>query len=265
MPTKYLYRGDLALHYEHTGSTTLPGVAPSLDQGECVVFVHGGGGNGRLWARQLAQLSEKHSPLAFDLPAHGRSGGLDAAGSVRAAAEILADALTALNAPPAVLVGHGLGGQIGLQLALDHRARVKALVTLATSAGPAAGGEEKDILRDVVRGRRPQSFDTPWFSSEPDMGIIREVWGEIVKTDPRVRLQDLEMYESSDLRPRLSELEVPTLVLHGAEDRYCLPKHAEEMAAQIQNARVEMIDKAGHFPQLEQADRVHELVGEFLR
>lgn len=257
MPTKYLHRGDLAIHYEHTGATTLPDVPPSLSRGAALVFVHGTGGNGRLWSRQLAHFGAGHSPVAIDLPGHGRSGGLDGPASVAAAAGLLASVLEALGAPPAVVVGHGLGGQIALALALDHAPRVKAVATIGTTSAPPGAGEEIEVLREVVRGRRPQAFDTPLFRASPDMGVVREFWGEVVKTDPRVRLQDLEAYEASDLRARLGEVVVPVRVLHGEEDRYCASSRSEEMVSALPNAILTSVAEAGHVAHLEQPEAVN--------
>lgn len=264
MPTKYLYRDELAIHYEHTGETTLPGVPPPLDRGAAILFVHGTGGNGRLWSRQLAHFGARHSPVAVDLPGHGRSGGLDGPASIAEAAALLSHVLEELQAPPAVVVGHGLGGKVALALALDHAPRVRAVVTIGTTSAPAAAESEIGVLRDVVRGRRPQAFDTPLFAKKPDMAVIREAWGEIVKTDPRVRLQDLETYERDDLRPRLSSIGVPTLVLHGEDDAYCDRACAEELAGGVGGARLELVPGAGHLAQMEQADRVNALIEELL-
>lgn len=230
-----------------------------------MLFVHDVGGNSRLWSRQLLHFGVDQSPVAIDLPGHGRSGGLEGPGSVDEAAGLLADFLERLGAPPTVIVGHGFGGKIALALALEHASRVRAVVTIGTTCGPAARDQEIALMRDVVRGRRPQAFDTPLFSTKPDVAVMREVWGEIVKTDPRVRLQDLEANEACDLRERVGSLSVPLLALHGAEDGYCARSCGEELTSAISGARLEVIEEAGHCAQMEQPDRVNALIGELLR
>lgn len=215
-----------------------------------------------MWSRQLEHFADNHSPVALDLPGHGRSGGLDGPASVAEAASVVAGFLEGLGAPPALVVGHGLGGQIALALALDHPSRVRSVAVIGTCAEPMEAEDERAILRDVVRGRRPQSFDAPLFASEPDLAVVREAWGEIVKTDPRVRLQDLEVWASSDLRPLLPGMSVPVAVLHGTEDRYCEPVRGETLAAALPNARLESITGAGHLAQLERPDRINALLEE---
>jgi pimeloyl-ACP methyl ester carboxylesterase len=57
------------------------------------------------------------------------------------------------------------------------------------------------------------------------------------------------------LTQRLHRIKIPTLVLWGAEDRVVSPEYGRRFAAAIPNARFEMIDGAGHYPQVERTDR----------
>lgn len=265
MPTKYLHLdGDLAIHYAHAGPTTLPHVPPPLHRGRAIVFLHGEGGSAALWERQVAHFGAAHSPLAVDLPGHGRSSGLLGPESVGAAARLVARVLEAVKAPPAVLVGHGLGGQVALATALDRPQLVRAVMTIGTACKPEvdAGGLER--LRQVVQGRLGQQFDTPFFGPSPDFAVMRTFWGEMVKTDPRVRLGDVEAYLASDLRESLGRLTQPVLILQGEADRLCSRARAEELAAGMPNARVAVIEGAGHVAHLEQPDAVHRAIEELL-
>src|SRR5690606_29002298 len=178
MPTKYLRTGDLALNYAHSGATTLPDEPPALSRGTCLVFVHGEGGSAPLWSRQLAHFGAAHSPVALDLPAHGRSSGLDGPQSVDEAAEHVRTLLAGLSAPPAVLIGHGFGGHVALAVAIAEPGRVRGVVTIGTAARAAIPDDAIAKLRDVVRGRLGQQFDTPYFGDAPDMAVMREWWSE---------------------------------------------------------------------------------------
>jgi len=57
---------------------------------------------------------------------------------------------------------------------------------------------------------------------------------------------------------------VPTLIIWGNADRVIAPAYAHEFAQRIAGARVELIDRAGHLPHLEQPHRVAQLVRDFL-
>ncbi|HZR82129.1 MAG TPA: alpha/beta hydrolase [Candidatus Binatia bacterium] len=265
MPTKHLHLDeDTAIHVVHAGVSTLPHLPPPLGSGVALVFLHGEGGSAALWSRQIAHFARAHSPVAIDLPGHGRSTGLDAPASVADAAATVAAVLTALQAPPAVLVGHGLGGQVALATALRQPDRVRAVVTIGTAASPAIAPALVEQLEKIVQGRLGQQFDTPFFGSSPDMAVMREFWGEMVKTDPRVRLGDVRAYRASDLRGALRSLAKPVLVVHGADDRMCERTKAEELAAAIPRARLVVVAGGGHVVHLEQAEAVNRAIEEFV-
>lgn len=264
MPAKYLRRDADALHYLHTGPTTLPDQPPELRRGACMLFLHGEGGSAALWARQLAHFATAHSPLALDLPGHGRSSGLEGPTSVDEAASLVAGFLAAIDAPPAVLVGHGFAGHVALEVARIAPDRVRAIVTVGTAARSAVPDDAVEKLRLVVRGRLGQQFDTPYFGTAPDMAVMREWWGELVKTDPKVRLSDLLAYRASGLASRLGEVAHPVLVVAGDADKLCPCDGAEELARGLARGRVERIADAGHAAHLEKAAELNAAIERFL-
>jgi pimeloyl-ACP methyl ester carboxylesterase len=264
MPTKYARIDDLAVHYAHGGGTTLPDQPPPLGKGAALLLVHGEGGSGALWARQLAHFAAEHSPVAVDLPAHGRSSGLDGPASAEDAAALLGRFLEALGAPPAVVVGHGLGGQVALLLALREPARVRAVVTIGTAAKADPHQQTTEKIRLVVKGRLGQQFDTPFFGPSPEMNAMREFWSEMVKTDPKVRLSDLVASSCCDLRGRLADIGRPTLVIQGEADQLCPRAAAEELAKAIPGARLCVVPGAGHVAHLEKPAEVNQAIADFV-
>jgi pimeloyl-ACP methyl ester carboxylesterase len=73
LPSKYAPIDGQAVHFLHTGATSLPGVPPPLGRGALFVFVHGAGRNAGDFRRLLALLEPAHSAIALDLPGHGRA------------------------------------------------------------------------------------------------------------------------------------------------------------------------------------------------
>jgi pimeloyl-ACP methyl ester carboxylesterase len=67
------------------------------------------------------------------------------------------------------------------------------------------------------------------------------------------------------LRRWLSRIAVPTLVLWGASDRVVTPDYGRAYAASIPGARFELIERAGHYPEIEQPEVFAERVLNFLR
>jgi len=246
MPTKYVTVDGTPLHYLHTGHTTLPGIAPDLSRGELLLFVHGAGSNAHTWHRQLAAFADRHSPVALDLPGHGRSGGTESLRSIEAYQACVCAFTERLAARSVVLVGRSMGGAVALACARAHPQRVRALVLVATAARFDLPSRMLDMWRDVMRGRAPQPFTRDMFSPAADMAVVREGWMEQVKTDPRVRYHDLCACNDFDARPWLAELRLPTLIIAGRDDTITPLARSEELHAGIPGSRLVVIDDAGH-------------------
>lgn len=263
MSSKYLTVGGAAVHYLHTGPSTLPDVPPALDRGRLFVFVHAAGSTAGMWRRQLDGLAAAHSALALDLPGHGRSAGIEGLATVAAYAELLAAFVTALGLRRFVLVGRSMGGAIGLVFASRWPERLAGLVIACSAARFALRDESLAAVRDVVRGRLPQQFTTETFSPATPMEVMREAWTEQVRTDPRVRYGDLLACQAFDGHPLLGVVRVPALVVAGADDQVTPVAQAEELARGIPSARLEVLAQAGHQAPLEQSEAVNRLLAEF--
>lgn len=261
--SKYVDLDGESLHYLHTGATTLPGVPPALDRGALFLLIHGGGRNAGDWKRQLTGLAENHSVVALDLPAHGRSPGVEALASIEAYADVVDRFGRAVLRRKPVLVGWSMGFAIAVAEAARHPERYAGLVLVAGLPywRPEPGG--MDWMLDVVRGRAPQRFDTLLFSPSTSMELMRDAWMEQVKTDPRVLYGDFVAATTWDGRPLLERLSLPVLVMHGADDKVIGVDSADAVARAIAGARLEVLANAGHIPQLEQAERFNALLCEF--
>jgi pimeloyl-ACP methyl ester carboxylesterase len=260
---KFVQIDGAAVHYLHTGPTTLPDVPPALDHGALLVLLHAAGGNAGMWRRQLVGLAARHSVLALDLPGHGRSSGVDGPASVEESADVVLRVLEAVARRPCVLVGRSMGGAVALIVAARAPRRVCGLLLACTAARFALPDEMIESARAVATGRLPQQFGTETFSPSTGMDVMREAWMEQVKTDPRVRLTDLLACRAFDGRPVLSRITAPTLVVAGADDTITPVACAEELADAIAGARLEVIAQAGHQAPLEQSERFNQLAGDF--
>lgn len=264
MFTKYIDVGPHAINCLHTGPSTLPGVAPALDAGELLVMLHGAGGTAALWRPQLEHFARAHSAVALDFPGHGRSAGVDGLPAVGDYADILVAFARRLALRPFVVVGRSLGGAVALTLALAHPDLVRALVVVATGARFEIGDGLLASIREVVSWRRGQQFGTEAFSPSTGPEVMRRAWAEQVRTDPRVLYADLLACRSFDVRRRLREIRVPTLVIAGADDRVVPVAAAEDLAAGVRGAELAVVPDAGQMVALEQAEKFNHIVDAFL-
>jgi pimeloyl-ACP methyl ester carboxylesterase len=261
--SKYVQIGGAAVHYLHTGPTTLPDVAPALDRGELLVLLHAAGSNAGMWRRQLLGLGDRHGVVALDLPGHGRSGGVEGPASIEASADVVVRFLEAVMRRPCVLVGRSMGGAIALAVATRAPERVRGLVLVCSAARFMLGDAMIATARDFARGRLPQQFTTDTFSPATGMDVMREAWMEQVKTDPRVRLTDLLASREFDGAALLARVAAPTLVVAGADDTITPPAQSEELVRGITGARLVVLARAGHQAPLEQSDEFNRLVAGF--
>ena len=261
--TKYIDTGDLVLHCLHSGPTTLPGEIPPFDRGALFVLLHGGGRNAGDWKRQLSGLGERHSVVAVDLPGHGRAPGIDGLATVEAYADVAGGFVGTVARRRCVLVGWSMGACVALVEAVRHPERYAGLVLIGGRSCWRPEPSALEPFHDVVRGRRSQSFDTQLFSPATQMDVMREAWMEQVTTDPGVLYGDLLAGACFDGDALLAKVAIPTLVIHGADDKVVPVETAREIAGAIRGARLEIVPDAGHIVQLEQAERVNALLATF--
>jgi pimeloyl-ACP methyl ester carboxylesterase len=267
MPSKYVDVSGHATFYYYVGKTTLPDVVPDFGRGQALILLHGAGSNGHAWHYQYEHLGNRHSPIALDLPGHGRSSGVEALRTVEEYAAFSLAFLDTLKLDSVVVAGHSMGGAIAMELALLHPARVKALVLIATAAQFNIPKERIETWRGVTMGRASQPFNNDGYSpktiaTKPD--IIREGWGEQIQTDPRVRWGDLVACAAVDLRDRISRIEKPALILGGADDSITPIADSEFLGARIKGAHLEVIPDAGHRLTTERPDLVNPAIERFL-
>ncbi len=261
MPHKYATVEGVATYVHHVGATTLPEVVPDLARGEKVVCIHGSGGNGAVFAELLEALAAEHSPLALDLPGHGRSGGLESLGSIERMAAFVGAFLDKWGIAKPVLLGHSMGGAVALSLALERPDAVGALV-LCGSAARFTGAAIPAVTR-VVQGKERRPFFRDAYSPKASPEVLRRGFLEELKTDPRALLGDLEACRAFDASGALAGVAAPTLVVVGEDDD--LRAQSDLRAARIPGARLRVIPEAGHMLPLERPAALADAVLAFLR
>jgi pimeloyl-ACP methyl ester carboxylesterase len=264
MFAKYIDVGPHAINYLHTGPSTLPDVVPGFDAGELLVLLHGAGGTAALWRSQLEHFARAHSAIALDFPGHGRSSGVEGLATVADYADLLVAVAHRMQLRPFVAVGRSLGAAVALALVLKHPELLRGLVVVATGAWFEIADGALQTTREVVSGRRGQQFTAEAFSPATAPEIMRRAWFEQVKTDPRVLYADLLACRGFDVRRRLRDIQIPTLVVAGADDRMVPVAAAEDLAAGIRGAELAVVPDAGQMVALEQAEKVNRLIDAFL-
>lgn len=244
---------------------------------QSVLFLHGLGATAEAWRAQLDGLSPMMRCVAWTMPGYGRSRPVRGELSIAGLADAAAGLIDGLELPPVAVVGHSLGGFVAQELALRHPERVDRLVLVSTA--PAFGGEDGPgglaaaeflaaRMEPVNEGRRMQYIarqvvpamvapDCPLTVQEAAMKLMAAL-------TPASYRAALEAVIRFDARDRLGGLARPTLCVTGRLDTTTPPADAERLAALIPEARLELVDGAGHLLPMERPDELNRLIRSFL-
>lgn len=240
--------------------------AHNPDEHNCppVILIHGAGGTHLSWPAEIRRLHGQRM-LAVDLPGHGKSTGLGKH-SIPEYARSLLDFMDALGLYKAVFVGHSMGGGIALDLALDHPEHVAGLGLIASNARLRVAQAILDGLAHPTTAPRAIQTIVDWsFGPKVDESLKQLAARMLGETRPAVLAGDLVACNNFDVIQRLPEINLPTLIVCGTEDRMTPLRFSEALAIQIPGAALQTIDTAGHMVMLEQPRRVAGILNIFIK
>jgi len=249
---KYVYPDDLAILVHHRGPTTLPGAPPDLSGGVTVLCLHDAGGNGHIFAGVMDALAADHSPLAYDQPGHGRSGGLDSLGAVEAMAAHATAVADVLGVEHPVLLGEGMGAAVALEVAMSSPGWPQALVLCGAAAASYDEGPAIEQLAAVVAGRARREFDGSGYAPDTARDVYKAAFAEWVKTDPRATLEDLRALDAWEPGERLGTVACPVLVVCGVHTEDARRAASADLAERTPGARLVELPAAGRRGVVEQ-------------
>lgn len=248
--------------------------------GPALLFVHGLGGSWQSWLDNIPALGRENRVIAVDLPGFGGSEPPAPDADIDAYAGALVALLDQIGAASAVVAGHSLGGLVSCRLALMHPDRVRALILV--NAGGVAIGRAR--LAVIVRGflafnavlGRPEVIRAvarrPRLRRALLSGFLRnpgEMSPELAsETIPLMAAPGFETAVRMGARAAgdlgAERIAAPTLLVWGRHDRVLTLAQAEQLAAVLPDARLEVIDDAGHCPMFECSREFNAAVAAFV-
>jgi pimeloyl-ACP methyl ester carboxylesterase len=158
-----------------------------------------------------------------------------------------------------------MGAAIALQLALEQPVRICGLVLLGASATLPVSPRLLEAAAQVESFPKAVELIVRWsFSSQSPEKLTTQVAAHLGKTRPLTLQRDLQACTSFDISQRLEEIDVPTLVIYGSEDKMTPPEQASFLAEHIPGARLARVPGAGHMLMLEQPETIARLIQAFL-
>jgi pimeloyl-ACP methyl ester carboxylesterase len=231
------------------------------------------------WWKQIGPLSRRFRVINMDNRDAGESAPGTGPYSIADMADDAAGVIRNLGASPTHVMGISMGGFIAQELALRHPELVEKLILVSTGAGGASHVEiapEIAALLTLVDGedietrvRRTYSriAGPGYMADHPDDldHIVRNAQANPVSPEGyRRQLGAVMLHRMNGTVERLSQIKIPTLVIHGDHDPLVPYGNGQYIAAHIDGAKLSTYAGVGHLPPIEATERFNSEVVEFL-
>lgn len=241
----YANGGDADIYYEIHG------------RGTPIVLSAGMGGSGSFWTPQLAALAQRHKVILYDHVGTGRS--TAKAACTRSIAGMADDIITVMDhadVDAAHMVGHAIGGIVGLELAMRRPERLRSLVVV-NGWGRADPFLRRcfEIRKQILNQSGPKAYvraqplflyPPQWISS--NIAHLDEEEERILAHFPPVATmnQRIDMFLAFDGGDRLAGIGVPTLLAAARDDNLVPAYLTHQLAGVIPGAQVREVEWGAH-------------------
>lgn len=240
---------DVEIYYETRGG------------GTPLVMIMGWGSSSERWPAVFVEELEKQYQLTlFDNRGTGRSDKPDVEYSIRMMADDAAGLMDAINISKAHVFGVSMGGMIAQEFALNYPEKVESLILGCTACGGTQGiwsEETRKLIVSFASDNPPEMSPnvlntllrlayTPSFLKENLNAIIKSRMSIKHRTPAFAMGRQAQAILKHDTYDRLTQIKVPTLVLHGEEDIMVPTENGRVLADRIPNSKLRLFESVGH-------------------
>jgi 3-oxoadipate enol-lactonase len=218
------------------------------------------------------ELARSHRVIVPELPGFGCSTAVS--GGLAEVADRMADMVReAATGKTPVVLGNGYGGFVALQMAIRHPDIAGKLIL--ADCGAAFSEEGRQAFRNMAAAAKAggigaitdvamrRLFAPEFQAAHPD--LMRDRRAAFLKTDPQLLQAACAQLAELDLRPELSKVNMPVLVMVGEHDEATPPPMSHELAALLPNPRLKILAGCAHVPQLQAPKMFLGAIADFLR
>jgi pimeloyl-ACP methyl ester carboxylesterase len=210
-----------------------------------------------VWAHQARELETLTTITIAD------HGSLDSLGK-------MADAILNLAPERFAIAGHSMGGRVAFEVFRRAPDRIAGIALMDTACGPRrngiAGQEEasaRDALLEIARKNGTRAMGAVWVrpmvhpGRRADAALIDAILDMIGRKTPDIYAAQIKaLLERPDATPLLEKIQCPAMVLCGRQDSWSTLSQHEQMASQIPNNRLVVIEECGHMSTMERPEQV---------
>ncbi len=251
------------MHFDDTG------------KGAPILFIHGFPLSRKIWRAQVEALRNEFRVITPDVRGYGESEATPGVYSMDLLADDMAALLRHLQCGPAIIAGHSMGGYILFAFLRKYPELVRGLIFVSTRAvaDTAEGRANREALAQRVEreGHQPvvEKMLAPMMAAA-SIAANPTLQSEVESMMRSASLHGLDgasrgMATRSDATELLTKINVPTLILAGTADALIPHSESEKMAQAIPNARLHLIEGAGHLLSMEKPEEVNSVLKDWLR
>ncbi|WP_063833901.1 alpha/beta fold hydrolase [Skermanella stibiiresistens] len=255
------------------------GVQVSGKGDEVVVLGHGFGTNQSAWSKLRPWLEEHYAVVTYDMvgsvPTNSYYYDAVSYASLESFAEDLLTVMSIAQVKKCSFVGHSVAGMIGVLASLAHPTPIERLVLIGSSPSylnrPGyVGGFTPDgigaMLEPLIENYRlwVDSFSRMIAADGGENPTSIDLARSLLNIQPDIALSILTMIMRSDLRDRLAEVKVPTIIIQTRRDAAVPLEVAQYMHDHIRGSVLEILDTDGHLPHISAPRKLIEVLARSL-
>ncbi len=186
----------------------------------------------------------------------------------------MAEDLLALYPGRLRVAGHSMGARVALEMARLAPGRIEKLALLDTGIHPLRPGEPEKRA-EIVRYAHDHGMQAladrwlppmVWQGNQSDAALMAGLNAMVLRMNPDLHARQIKaLVDRPDASAYLAQIACPVLLIVGRQDQWSPVSQHEDMLALLADARLEIIDEAGHFAPVERPEAVADLLVPFLK
>ena len=227
-----------------------------------LVFIHGAGGNSKIWEFQLHYFKDEYNPIVIELPGHGESKG-HGEKDIGSYTKCMKKIIEGLDLKTCFMIGHSMGGAITLSFALKYPEYLDAVILVGTGARLKVSPVILDSIKGDFKGS-VKLMSTFLYSEHTPAKYIEMGEEELLKTRPEVLYDDFSACNTFDILDEIKKIRLPALITCGVEDKLTPVKYSRFLNENINGSKLAIIEDAGHMVMIEKSKEFNKEILDFV-
>lgn len=256
------------IHYEAYG------------RGRPVLLLHGWLNSWAIWRPTIELLGNEFRFYALDFLGFGDSDGRTTTFSVDNFTGMVSQFFDRLGIQKAPLIGHSMGGTVSLKVALANPDRVVKVIVVGS---PIQGASLRPLLRlaaypgwDSLSKSAPALYTVfqrgfmtflrgyGYFMAKDGKAVASMLTADVSKLTAAPFFQSIGTLRQTDLRNSIAALPMPVLGVYGRKDIIVHPNQGDALKLAMPASKIAWFDQSGHFPMMDESEKFHQTVRDFL-